>query len=191
MSQLQPEVLALRGHLTDTIAAQATLLQEYVDTLTPYLTRLNTSTDGVIAAWQRRVLPGRPFPRHRLLRAVKRYHTERDATLAALPASVSLGLFELSLASVRERLSGVSDGIARGLLALAERWCMDTTTLVSKEAAAARAQLRSRCRTVAQAVEVEQFAVTVPGIIATLEAQMREVSELSAELYEDFKYVCC
>ena len=174
--------------LTSAVQSQVPALNQYLDTLSPYLFRLNTSVDTVVAAWTRRSIPGRSLPHAALFRAVRKYQAERDSILAAIPVTVTTGVFEVSLASVRDRLSGVCDGVAKGLLALAERWCVDTAALVGKEAAAVRTRVRARCRTVHQAMDVEQFVLTVPGLIARMADTMAEVACVSKELTASFRY---
>jgi hypothetical protein len=98
---------------------------------------------------------------------------------------------QVNFGSVRDRLTGILDSVCRGLLALAERWCLDTTNVVSREISDTRTRIRARCRTVHQAVDVETFVLTVPSAIARLTGLMTEVAAVSKELSGEFKYGRC
>jgi hypothetical protein len=187
LSSQMATISECRSVLTDAMKLQIPPLQQYLSTLAPFLPLLNTQPPAVLAAWQRAVATRKRFPRDAIFNSIRSHMHDRKELLATLPTAIHMGMFEVSMVAVRDKLATVHDRIAKGLMDIVDQWCSAATATVAAKTTAIRHQIRGRMKTVEQAVGVEQLFEEAPVVIGQLEDQLKEVFETSDLLSTTFE----
>lgn len=93
-----------------------------------------------------------------LVRAIQWHVDSQARVLASVPPAACVGVFEASMASVRDHMRSLHASCANLLLQALSEWCDNTARTVLACAAAVRGAVRARCKT---AEEVRQATAAV------------------------------
>jgi hypothetical protein len=155
--------------------------------LQPFLPDLRLDVNAELEIWheffgEKRFVRLTPF-----VTALRDHVAARTRAITRIPAAIECGLFDVSLTTVRDRIVACRTACIDGMLKCANTWVSNTIASVNTHVDLIRGKVRSRCKSVNDAVAIEDFVSVAPKLIEKLEHVLAGVSRLVDALSDEFR----
>lgn len=183
-----PHIIAVTDAIGGVFEQHDTQARAVLVGLSPFLPDLRLDVNAELGVWReyfgdKRFVRLTPF-----VTALHDHVTAKVRASAAIPATIECGLFDISLTTVRDRIIACRSACIDGMLTCANTWVNSTVAAVTAHAGLIRSKVRSRCKTVEDAIAIEDYVNVAPKIISKLERVLAGVSRLVDALADQFRY---